>query len=267
MSATGKAQHFAARVQDSAAIHAAARAGYLVNGVLHLLIGFIAIGIAFGSGGEADAGGAMSQVAATPGGSAVLWALLVGLWGLAAFYLLEAALVTGTDKDSWGDRAKAAGKAGAYAAVGATALSFVVGQSGSGDQAKSFSAQLLSTPGGVFVLLAVSGVTLGIGGYFVVKGVTKKFLSDLSVPSGVSGTVTVVIGTVGYIAKGIAIAIVGLLFGWAALSSDPSNAGGLDGALKSLAGLPLGIVALTTVAIGLVSYGVYCFVRAARARL
>jgi hypothetical protein len=43
---------------------------------------------------------------------------------------------------------------------------------------------------------------------------------------------------------------------------DASEATGLDGALKSLAALPAGGVLLAAIGVGLVAYGVYCFVRA-----
>ncbi|MHA6695939.1 DUF1206 domain-containing protein [Homoserinimonas sp. A520] len=268
MSKTGKVRDIATKVQDNAAMRAAARVGFVVNGLLHVLIGLIAVEVAFGTGGEADTGGAMSQVAATPGGLAVLWAVLVGLWGLAAFQLLETALVTGVDKDSWGARAKEGGKAIAYAFVGATALSFIVGRSpDSGDQATGFSAQLLSSPGGVLALLLVATMVAAVGVYFVAKGIRQHFLHDLNLPGGTTRRVTVVIGTGGYVAKGIAVVVVGILFGLAALSADASEATGLDGALKALAALPFGTVVLSVIALGLVSYGVYCFVRAVHARL
>ena len=72
---------------------------------------------------------------------------------------------------------------------------------------------------------------------------------------------------VGYVAKGVAIAVVGVLFVVAAVTHDPEKAGGLDAALKSLAALPFGQVILWIVGAGLVVYGVYCFARARYARL
>ncbi|MET1052246.1 MAG: DUF1206 domain-containing protein, partial [Mycetocola sp.] len=108
---------------------------------------------------------------------------------------------------------------------------------------------------------------LAVGVYFVVKGVKKKFLEDITAPGGQTGRTVTRLGQVGYIAKGVAIAVVGILFGVAAFTHDPSEATGLDGALKSLAQLPLGPVILAVVALGLIAYGVYCFARARYARL
>lgn len=268
MSKTDTARRTAEQIQDSPALRVAARTGFVVNGLLHILIGVLALSVAFGGGGEADTGGALSQVAATPGGLVILWSIAVGLWGLAAFQLLETALVAGSDKESWGLRAKEAGKAVAYAVVGATAFAQTAGGSSDGDQqAKKLSAQVLESPGGVVALLLVSALVAGIGAYFVTKGIRRKFLEDLEVPGGTTGRITVGIGTVGYVAKGLAVVIVGVLLGVAAVTADPSEATGLDGALKTLAGLPLGTIALSAIALGLIAYGIYCQVRAVRARL
>jgi hypothetical protein len=45
----------------------------------------------------------------------------------------------------------------------------------------------------------------------------------------------------------------------AAFRFDPSQANGLDPALKALAGQPFGLILLAVVALGLGAYGVFCF--------
>ena len=258
----------ASRLAHSPIFRGFARAGFVVNGGLHLLIGFIALGVAFGSGGEADQGGALSAVASRPGGLILLWAAVVGLYGLGLFQVVVALLVRGGDKDAWADRAKEGGKGVAYLAVGTTALTFALGGStDSSGQTQSLSAQLLAAPGGVLLLVVLALAVFAIGVYFVVKGWKKKFVEDLVVPAGSGGRATIATGMVGYIAKGVAVAVVGILFAVAAFTADPDEASGLDGAMKSLAELPFGVVILTAVALGIVAYGVYCFVRARFARL
>jgi Domain of Unknown Function (DUF1206) len=55
-----------------------ARAGYVVSGLLHLTIGYLAIRIALGSGaGNADQSGALAAVAGKPGGIVALWVAAV----------------------------------------------------------------------------------------------------------------------------------------------------------------------------------------------
>lgn len=240
-----------------------ARVGYAVNGVIHILIGGIALSVAFGDGGDADQGGALAQVAEAPLGFALLWFLAGGLFALGLFQVLETVLVRGTDKDDWADRAKEGGKAIAYLAVGASAATYALGGSpDSGDQAQSLSAQLLASPGGVVLLVVLGLGVAAVGAYFVTKGIRQKFLDDLALPNGSRKKTATVLGVLGYVSKGVAIAIVGVLFVVAAVSSDTSEATGLDGALKTLAELPFGNVLLFVVAFGLAAYGVYCFIRA-----
>ena len=77
----------------------AARVGFVVSGILHIMIGWIAFRIATGSGGgEASDSGAMAQIAATPGGQILLWIMTVGLVGLGLWRIAEA-FVTPEAKD------------------------------------------------------------------------------------------------------------------------------------------------------------------------
>ena len=72
-------RHAASRLQDSAALKALARGGFAVNGLLHIVIGFIAVSVAFGGGGSADQGGALQALTSSPGGALVLWVVVIGL--------------------------------------------------------------------------------------------------------------------------------------------------------------------------------------------
>jgi len=258
----------ASRLADSPVLRGLARAGYVVNGILHIVIGFIALGVAFGGGGEADQAGALGELASKPGGLLLLWVITIGLFGLGLFQIVVAFLVRGSDKDAWADRAKEGGKGIAYLAVGVTALTFAMGgSSDSSSQTEGAASGLLATPGGVILLVVLGLAVVAVGVYFVIKGAKKKFLEDITLPPGTVGNVTTRLGVAGYIAKGIAVAIVGLLFIVAAFTHDASQASGLDGAIKSLVELPFGVVILTVVALGFMAYGVYCFVRARFARL
>jgi hypothetical protein len=246
-----------------------ARLGFAVNGLLHVLIGVIAIGVATGGGQNADQSGALSELASAPGGVFLLWTVTVGLAALGAWLAVSAFLLPpGDKKDVAAHLAKELGKAIAYLALAGTALTFARGgSSSSSSSTQSLSADLLAAPGGVVLVVAIGLAVIGIGGYFVFKGATRRFTRDITVPSGRAGTATVATGVAGYIAKGVALAVVGILFVVAAVTTDPSQATGLDGALKALADLPFGPVVLWVVGVGLIAYGVYCGVRAVRARL
>jgi hypothetical protein len=147
--------------KNSPALTILARTGYAVNGILHLLIGGIAIGVAAGVGGEADQTGALSALAKAPGGAVVLWVAVVGLAALGIWQLLQAFLVRNPDAGkrvahTVGELARGI----AYLAIAATALTFARGGGGNtASSTTSFSATLLASPGGV-VMLVVLGVAV-----------------------------------------------------------------------------------------------------------
>ena len=256
--------------QDSTTLRVIARVGYVVLGILHILIGLIAISFVFGgSGGEADQGGAMEQIQEAPMGVLLLWLIVLGLLALAIWQVAEAFLERDPDlKKKWGRRLKFVGTAVAYLAIAGTALVYALGgRSDSSESSQSFSAQLLSSPAGVVLLTLVGLLVGGIGVAFIVRGVTRAFEKHLDLPAGTVRKGIVTFGLVGYIAKGIAVAVTGILFIIAALTHDPETAGGLDAALRALAELPFGPIILWIVGAGLIVYGLFCFARARYARM
>ncbi|MDH6237862.1 DUF1206 domain-containing protein [Cryobacterium sp. CG_9.6] len=264
-----QARGLAREAKNSTVLHVLARVGFAVNGVVHALIGLIALGIARGGGGTADQSGAFAQLAATPGGVFILWAIVVGMAALALWLFLSSVLVSRREPAKrLAHFAQEFGKALAYSVLAGTALIFALG--GSTDSASSTSeasSNLLATPGGTVAAVAVAVLIVGIGVYFIVKGARQGFTNDIVVPAGPAGKATVALGVFGYIAKGVVLFVVGVLFAVAAFTVDPAKATGLDGALKSLATLPFGVVILSLIGVGLIAYGAYCLVRAFVARL
>jgi hypothetical protein len=269
MTPTSSPSAAARAAQDSTVFRALARVGYVVLGVLHLLIGAIAISIATGGGGEADQGGALAQIQQTPAGVVLLWVIVVGLVALAIWQVAEAVLERDPDtKKKWGLRVKFVGTAAAYLAIAGTSLVYALGgQSSSSGSSQSFSAQLLAAPAGVALLVLVGLVVAAIGIAFVVRGITRAFTKHLDLPAGAVKKGIEVFGVVGYIAKGIAVAVAGVLFVVAAVTHDPEAAGGLDAALGALAALPFGALILWVVGAGFVIYGIFCVARARYARM
>ncbi|MBP1301513.1 MULTISPECIES: DUF1206 domain-containing protein [unclassified Curtobacterium] len=262
----------AKRVADSRWFELTARAGYVGSGVVHLLIGYLVVllGIGNASGGsETDQSGALRQLAEVPGGVALLWVVAVGTAALALRLLLEA--VVGGRSDSargWAARAKDVGKAVVYGVVSYSAGSFALGAgTNSSGSTRSAAAEALATPGGVFLLIAVGAVAIAIGAALVVQGCRRSFWKQLVRPRQPLDRAVTVLGTVGYVGKGIAVAVVGVLIVVAGVRSDPDQATGLDGAFDALRDLPAGSVVLVAVGIGFLAYGVYSFFRARFARL
>lgn len=244
-----------------------ARAGYFVSGALHIVLGFLIAQIGFSGGGgeEASSSQALSTLGESTFGSIILWVAVVAFAALGAWMLADAIRGHHDAKD----RIKSLGKAGVYAALAFSAATLVMGSSsGGGDsQAQGIVAKVLGWPGGQFIVGAIALGILIAGVFHIVKGAKKKFMQDLkSVPSGTGSTVRR-LGMAGYISKGIALTIVGVLFGYAAVKADPDQAEGLDGAVESLLGVPGGAVIVVLVGIGFAAYGLYSFVRARYARM
>ncbi|WP_109210917.1 MULTISPECIES: DUF1206 domain-containing protein [Microbacterium] len=263
------AKSAARAAQESPVFRTIARIGYVVLGILHIVIGAIAITVAMGGSGEADQGGAMETIRDTPAGVLLLWAIAIGLVALAAWQIAEAFLEREADsKKKWGHRIKYIGTAVVYIAIAITAIVYALGGSSDSSQStQTFSAQLMSTPGGLILLVLVGLIVLGIGIAFIVRGFTRAFEKHLELPAGVARKGIVTFGIVGYVAKGIAVGVTGVLFVVAALTHDAEAAGGLDAALHTLAELPFGAVILWVVAAGLIIYGLFCFARARYARM
>lgn len=254
----------ASAARQSSPFRFVARVGYIVIGLLHLVIGAISISIATGGGGAADQGGAMQQIQQTPVGGVLLWIIAGALFALAAWQITGAVLERDPDvRKRWGHRIKFVGTAIAYAAIAGTALTYALGgRSDPSASSRSFSARLLAVPAGVGLLVLVGLIVGAIGVAFVVLGITRAFTKHLNLPQGAARPGIVTFGVIGYIAKGIAVAVAGVLFVIAALTHDPAAAGGLDSALHALAGLPFGSAILWAVGAGLMVYGVFCLARA-----
>jgi len=253
----------ASRLEHSTTVRVLARVGLASIGLLHILIGVIALAVAFGAGGNADQSGALQAIAAAPGGVFVLWLIVVGLIVLAIWQILVAITAR-----SAGTTALEIIKSVVYAGLAALTISIATGGGhNSSSTEKSLSAKLLALPGGVFVLALVGIVIAAVGIGFVRNGITHRFERDLKLPPDRwAGTITV-LGRVGYIAKGVALLLVGGLVIAGAVTFDPSKAAGLDGSLKALASVPFGVFLLVAIALGLLAYGLFWCVRAVRARL
>ena len=255
------------RVEGHPALQIGARVGYAVSGVLHLLIAWIALQVAWiASGKSADQSGALQTLAGSSLGRLTLWVAVLGFLALGLWQLANALAVrTGGESSKWAVKAKGVAKSVVYLMLAWTSFSFAKGQpSSSKAQSADFTATLLQNTGGRLLVAVIGVVVLGVGAYHVNKGWTKKFLLDLSAHPG---TVVTRAGVVGYIAKGIALAVVGALFITAAAQNSSSKATGLDGALRSLRQQAVGPWLLTAVAIGIAAYGVYSLARSRHARV
>lgn len=243
----------------------AVRFGLVAYGVVHLLIGWLALQLALHRAeGEASGSGALHELAGQPFGTVMLLAIALGMALLVVWRVLEAAY--GHDGDGaslrWA-QAVSLGKAALYGTLGWTAVKTALGEdSGGGEDA--LTARVMALPFGVWL---VGLIGLGIAGYgvsLVVRGLSGGFAKSLNAEgrSGDVGRVYLLLGRAGHLAKGTAIIVVGGLFGYAAWTRDADESGGLDVALRRILQQPFGPWLLGAVAVGLAAYGLFCFARA-----
>jgi hypothetical protein len=228
--------------------------GLIAYGVIHLLIAWLALQLAWGeSSQEASEHGALAELAGKPLGGVLLWTIAIGLFALVVWQALLLAYV-----ELKPDRlASSAGRAIAYLGLGALAVKVALGEGGSGSgQQRTISARLMEHGLGRALVVAIGVGIVAIGVYHIYKSITTKFREDLV--GGVSD-LTIALGRIGFAAKGVAFMAVGALFGWAAIDYDPEKAGGLDAALRTIKEQPFGSVLLTVLAIGIAAFGVYAF--------
>ncbi len=268
---TGRAAGAAGRAGDSDALEHLARIGLIAYGVVHLLLAWLALQLAWGggSGESADQAGALATLAEQPLGRPLLWLLAVGLVALAAWQAAEvlrwrSRLSSSGDarKKALEKTGKAVAKAVLYAALAVLAVRTATGSGGGGGQQQA--AGVFGWPAGRWLVALVGLVVIGVGVYLVHKGVSKRFLEEVDLGQAPPQTRRLVtrLGQAGFPAKGVALGVVGALLVYAAVTFDPAQATGLDGALRTILGAPFGKVLLTLVAIGIAAFGAYCLVRA-----
>lgn len=246
------------------AIEGAARWGLATRGVLYLLIGVLALRIAFGERGEqADRGGALQVLAQQPFGAALVWAVGVGLVCMALWRLSEAVFgAAGPDGRAARKRLAGAARAVFYGVVAYSVLSFAAGEKGSGSsdrQSQDVTARVLDLPYGRW-LVAIGGTAVAVAGVWIaVRALRRGFRKHLKTGAMSPRTRRTVeaLGVCGGVARGAVFTVAGGFALSAALRYDPDKAKGIDDTLRTFAGTAAGPWLLVAVALGLALFGVF----------
>ncbi|CAM5324272.1 MULTISPECIES: DUF1206 domain-containing protein [unclassified Streptomyces] len=256
----------ARRAANGSTAEGAARAGLTARGVIYLLVGVLALQIAFGTGNrEADRGGALAELADKPFGAVLLWALGAGLVGMALWRLSEALFgATGKDGHTAKKRLPAAARCVFYAFVAYSVLAFAAGSGGGGSsdrQSRDVTAKVMEMPAGQWIVgLAGAGIVVA-GVVIAVQALRRSYHKKLKLGelSPRTRRLVDVTGVGGGAARGIVFAVAGGFAVRAAVDYEPDRAKGLDDTLRSFAETPLGPWLLVLVAAGLVLFGVFSF--------
>jgi hypothetical protein len=241
-----------------------ARLGYATEGAMYTLIGLLAAGVAFGSGGHATGQrGALEIVARSPFGGALVGLIALGFLGYALWRGLQAIADPdgeGTDVKALGKRAGYSVSALVYAALAISAVGLILGSASRGGRTPDdWTALLLSWPLGRVLVVCVGIAVVGLGLRELYQAYKARFLEHLELDEmgERARRWTERWGRLGIAARGLVFGVVGTFLIRAALEHDPQEARGLGGALQTLARQPLGSWLLSVVALGLVAYGLF----------
>ncbi|WP_170259171.1 DUF1206 domain-containing protein [Nocardioides psychrotolerans] len=255
-------------VDSQDAVDTAGRIGLVAYGVVHLLVGWLALQLAFGeSSGSASSTGAIQELSTQPLGGFLVWVVAIGMFLLALWRLEDGFLGRGHEDSS--DRVKAGVVAGfkavLYVTVGISALKVALGSGSSGGGGSdTMTAKAMDLPGGQLLVGAVGLGIIAYGVRLVWIAWSESFLKKIDGKDrgGNTGSAFKWLGKAGYAAKGVSIAVIGSLFVYAAATHEAKKSGGLDQALREILQQPFGPVLLTLVALGIIAYGLFAFARA-----
>lgn len=245
------------------------RTGLAARGLMYVLVGWIALQIAFGhSGHQANNRGAVQAVAGTPVGDILIWLLAIGLIGLALWRLTQVVYgAPGPDGRKASTRLINAIKVVVYGFLGYNTLRFALGGSApksNNKQSVDLTATLLRHSGGQILVVIVGLVLIGVGIYMIVSAWKRTFMKELDFGSARPAVRRTVerLGMIGGIVRGIVFGAIGVFILIAGVRAKPHQAKGLDSTLRTFAHTPAGPWLLVLVAIGLIIFGVYSWCEA-----
>jgi len=243
--------------------------GFAAKGVVYVLIGALAIMAALGRDQQgADRNGAAQLIFEQPFGKILAILLVIGLAGYVVWRLIEGI----KDPHHRGSDTKGIFQRVGYVfsglVYGAFAYSLArtisgTGQSAGGGSKKSLAAKMIATDWGPYALAAIGLLVMGIGLRYLYKAYKNNFVQQLNV-HGVQARVKKWIsriGQIGYASRGIVWLIIGFFTLRAGITSNASEMKDSQGAFTFIE-QSTGSIVLLIIAIGVVAYGGYMFVKA-----
>ena len=212
--------------------------------------------------------GALSEIGRQPFGKTMLGLVAAGLVAYAAWRIVQSVL----DPENEGSDTKAIGQAHRLLLHAASSTSDSPGRlsgssravGGGGEGAQGWTAKLLQLSFGQWLVGIVGVGILLAGAHQLKQGISGDFREEFALGkmSAAEDTWATRAGRVGHAARAVLYAIVGFFLLQAAWTADASEAKGLGAALDTLQQQPYGPWLLAAAGVGLVCYGLYCFVMA-----
>jgi hypothetical protein len=262
-SGSGAVKHAAANPQ----LELLERLGYVVRGVLYVVMGFLAFRIATAQpGGKAtDLSGSLLWLIGNPFGKLVLIVTIIGLAAYSLWGFIRAIfdpLHRGRDTKGIAARIGFLTSAFSYAAIAFFALQILAGQgSASNDSTQKTVSTLLTNPAGgvITILLGIIAIGIGIGQF--IESYRATFKNDLKAGemSKSERDIAVGLGRFGMAARGVTFLVIGFFLVQAGIHHDPGKATGFGGAFLFLLSQPYGHLLVGIIALGFVALGLHSF--------
>jgi hypothetical protein len=242
-----------------------ARLGLAAHGVVYCLMSILTLFTAFGlSNNKTEKSEAFRFIHEQPFGKVIIFIIGICMLG----YVLLRFFQAFRDTRKKGKKLKGIALRIGYAfiAIGYLSLSIfcfkmVFDRSDEGNSHREYAKTLLYFPAGAWM---VGGVAVGFAAaavYQVVRGVGKKFMKTVALYHSEYKDTFSRIGTIGYVARGIVFSIIAYLFMRAAIQANSNEAGGTNDAFSFLQ-KNFGNLLMALMALGLMAFGVFMFVRA-----
>ncbi|MBN8235887.1 DUF1206 domain-containing protein [Halobacillus kuroshimensis] len=252
-----------------------ARFGFMAKGTVYMLIGLLTFMAVIGVGGGKTTGtsGMFRTVAQVAFGEILLWGVAIGLLGYIIWRLIEAVLDPankGSDAKGIITRIGYVVAAVIYGGIAYNAVKIAVNAGSSGGSTeKTMSAQLLSQPFGQWLVGTIGIITIGYAVYEFYQGSTGRFMKSFNHGDMDKHRrkVAETSGRFGLSARGVVLGLIGFFFIRTAVTSNPDQAKGMDGALSEISQQPFGQVLLGIAGLGLMLYGIYQIVRGRYTRM
>ncbi len=253
-------------------LDAAARLGLTCRGVLHLVIGGLAIRLVLGELGRAI-GWKQAIFEVAQAGHLALLALVVGLLGYGVWRVVQAVADTeGKGTSLYGIATRASFAADGIMHVGLVpiAAGLLFGHAVDlRDIVPEDVAVALATRWGRSLLFGFGALVTYSALAHLIEALRAKFADDLPTTTlhRVPRAVVVTIGRIGIAARGALVAMIGVSTMTAAFRADASLAKGVAGSIENVARLANGRSLLSLLSIGILAYALFCFLYARYRRI
>jgi Domain of Unknown Function (DUF1206) len=248
-----------------------ARIGYASRGIVYLIIGGFAVLAALDSHRRTVGNkGALIALLAEPFGRVLLAIMAIGLFCFAVWRALQAL----ADADHRGGEWRALMQRVGYGfgcvfylglALWAASATLRWGIGGKGDEkaVHDWTAYIMEFPLGRWILAIIGASVMGTG----VAVAVKAFSTDLGRRIAVQSSGWQWLGRIGLLARSLVLVLMGGFLIEAAINISSRQAKGLAGALQALQHYPYGWVLLALTAVGLIAFGAYQLVEAAKRQI